>query len=418
MAQSHEKLDQALENAGISKTIYALVMPETEAVIDEIIDGGVQREIIENSLRSLFAEKASWGVADIAAITARLAGALSDAREEFRDIYREAWTQKQDRMHEEFFEVWKLWSSPIVQADWSKFPFMYPTAGASEGLRAVINEYGNRARAGKFTPRIHVFKGEYEGFSAYANAAYIEVVEHSRKDWRMVPRRMQTGEQFYISQPSAIDGNVWDKFDDFACMLYEGRPEAELMLDLTYVGDVARDFKVRADYPNIRAVFFSLSKPTGAYYHRIGGCLTKGRLAHDPELPAMQNVVNRDERYSSLFGNKWFKILLALRIGTEMMKRHDVFSLPRKYAALQTQAIEQVNKALALQLEPSDVYLLGTMKPSPRQSDLEGYLKRGEGSNALVRVCLTPTIARLIDPEIDATVRSRPHEGIEIKEGP
>lgn len=359
MTTAHEKLNAVLQKAGVSKTVYALVMLETEQVVDDILgDKG------------------------------------SPLREAFHDMYREAWTQKQDAMCEEFFAVWKQWSSPIVKADWNQFPFMYLTTGAGEGLREAINAYGARARVEGFKPVIHVFTGEYEGFSTYAAAAGIPVQEHNRKDWQQALDKIGPNDQFFISQPSAIDGNVWPHFDEFAKSLYEIQPTAQLMLDLTYVGNVAKPFHIKADHPNISTVFFSLSKPMGAYYHRIGGCLSR-------------------EEYPGLFGNKWFKNLLALRLGTEMMKRHGVHDLPTKYAAIQKKAIAIANKALGFNLLPSDVYLLGTMEPGTSPTDLERYLTRGPAGEKLVRVCLTPAMAKIIDPRINNTVRARPHEKLE-----
>jgi O-acetylhomoserine/O-acetylserine sulfhydrylase-like pyridoxal-dependent enzyme len=271
---------------------------------------------------------------------------------------------------------------------------MYPTGGASEGLRAAINRYGTRARLEEFTPTIHVFTGEYEGFNAYAESAGIHVVTHDRTNWRKTLNQIKPHDQFYISQPSAIDGNVWPDFEEFAETLNTKQPSAQLILDLTYVGCVAKPFNVKADFSNIPVIVFSLSKPAGAYYHRIGGYLSR-----EPE-PA-------------LFGNKWFKNMLAISIGTEIMKRHGVHELPTKYADIQRQAIERVNAALGMELTASDVFLLGTMKPRANPTDLERYLTRGSRAEALVRVCLTPLMAGIIDPKLNITVRARPHEGLE-----
>ena len=97
-AYTDAAVKQALLDAGASGTIYSLVMPESEAVLAEVIDGG------------------SAG---------RDAGLLG--------LYREAWTQKQDAMHERYFDRWIDWSAPIVKFDASQFRHRYPTAGASEG---------------------------------------------------------------------------------------------------------------------------------------------------------------------------------------------------------------------------------------------------------------------------------------------
>src|SRR5713101_9813110 len=72
-----------------------------------------------------------------------------------------------------------------------------------------------------------------------------------------------------------------------------------------------------------------------------------------------------NEPYPALFGNKWFKNLTSLAIGTEFMNTHHVFEMPRKYSPVQRRALEQVSGSLKqqgheVQLRPSDVFLLAT----------------------------------------------------------
>jgi hypothetical protein len=339
MKQTYDALNLQLAEAGFSKVVYSLVMPETEAIIDAIME--------------------------------------PSRRDEFRARYRDAWTHKQDTMDQVFFETWKSWSAPIVSADWSQFPFSYPTAGASEGLRAAIETYGSRMRLSQREPVIHIFEGEYEGFPAYARAAGIEVVVHDRSEWRRSLPMVGEQHQFYISQPSAIDGMVWDDFDAFVTAVGKARPSAEVMLDLTYVGCVAREFRVKADHPNIAAVFFSLSKPAGVYYHRIGGLLSR-------------------DAYDSLYGNMWFKNLMAIQIGTELMQRHGVHELPRRYHAQQVDAAKRASETLGPDFAPADVFILATANLSTIPSDMEAYLTRPAGRGGIVRVCLTPTMAQMI----------------------
>lgn len=351
----HERLNALLENAGVSKTVYSYVMPETEATLDALLDGG---------------------------------------RDALHGMYREAWTQKQDAMHEEFFATWKKWSSPVVKFNDSEFPWVYTTGGASEALREAIYAYGHEARMQGFAPTIHVFVGDYEGFAAYAQAAGIPVVAHHRRDWQAAIEKIGLRDQFYISQPAAIDGNVWGDFDAFVNTLYKHRPTAQVMLDLTYVGCVARPFTVEAFAPNIRAIFFSLSKPMGVYYHRVGGMLSRGA-------------------YPGLFGNKWFKNLLSLKLGTVLMQKYGVHELPRKYAAVgQMPAIAKTKRTLGLDLVPADVFLLAAAPYDGKGDELAQYLVRGGAGEEKLRLCLTPTIAALVNPDIDSTVRARAHEGV------
>ena len=390
--QDHEQLNKILEKAGVSKTVYALVMPETESALDRVMDGGNRHNIIENTLAKIFAKTARPRPYDIAKA---LCQAFAKARAPVHNMYREAWTQKQDAMHHEFFETWDNWIAPGVTLDEQQFPHKYPTAGASEGLRVAINAYAADAGQNGFWPTIHIFEGEYEGFKVYAEAAGINVKEHNRKNWQAALYDINANDQFYISQPSAIDGNTWNDFDEFATSLHEKQPTAQIMMDLTYVGNISRPINIHADYPNIQAIFFSLSKPMGTYYHRIGGCLSR-------------------TEYPGLFGNKWFKNLMSMKLGTEMMKTYPVHYLPEKYAPLQKQAIELTNARLNLNLKPSDVNLLGTARPSENTSDLEAYLTRGSKGEELVRVCLTPVIASIIHPETDSTVQARFYETLKL----
>lgn len=349
----YDDLNAVLENARVSKTVYSYVMPETEQVLDELLDRD---------------------------------------REALHALYREAWTQKQDAMHEAFISTWKEWSAPVVKFDDTAFPRAYPTFGASEALREAIYAYGAKARIAGFTPVIHVFDGEYEGFAAYADAAGIAVRSHNRREWRDAIGEVGDTDQFYLSHPSAIDGNVWAEYDAFAQALLAAAPGAALMLDLTYVGCVAKPFTVKADYANIETIFFSLSKPMGLYYHRVGGCLSR-------------------RAYPGLFGNKWFKNLLSLELGTAMMRRFGVFDIPRRYVAqAQLPAVETARAELGFDLAPSDVWLLATAGKSGAPGDLERYLLRGSTGEERARVCLTPLIATIIDPVACGTVRARPHE--------
>ena len=93
----NKTFNEQLFAAGASKTVYALVTPETEATKAKIL-GNYQ----------------------------------SDARAEYLEQFRDAWTAKQDEYHEQFSDVWHDWAAPVVDLDRNNFPFFYPTAGASE----------------------------------------------------------------------------------------------------------------------------------------------------------------------------------------------------------------------------------------------------------------------------------------------
>ena len=336
-------LNAKLLAAGASKTVYALV--------------GVE---IEDAKRQLLGDD------------------LEITRERYLSQFREAWTSKQDQYHEIFFATWHAWAEPLVQLDRHIFPYYYPTAGASEPLRQVIFDYGNIARIKGFTPRIHVFAGEYEGYKAMAEAAYIEVVEHFRGDWEEVAETLPADELFFLSQPSAIDGNVWTDCNRFLDALSQKSQQPRVVMDLTYIGAI-QDKKWERFNMNqhcVRNVVFSLSKPFGAYYDRIGGMFSR-------------------KEDLGLFGNKWFKNLTSLSLGILLMESFNVFSIPERYSKYQGQQCERLRYTLqtpaSFDFNPADIFILANAE-SNADDLMANYLRRG---NNLLRVCLTPGMAKL-----------------------
>jgi hypothetical protein len=360
------RIKAALLAAGVSGTIYSLVMPESEDALSYIVDGGDRKQLI--------------------AAASDVSTTLDAARSAtYLDRYREPWTQKQDAVHTTYFDRWLAWSAPIVGVDAGSFPHRYPTSGASEGIYKLMAEHAADCAARGVRCEIHIFEGEYEGFPAYAAALDIALVHHPRDNWVDVARRIPANAQFWISQPSAIDGMVWPDFEDFAKLLAEHSPQAQLLPDLTYVGCVARPFRVELDAPNIPAFVVSHSKPFGGYYHRVGG------------------VFSRFES-SALFGNKWFKNLQSLAWATEMMNRHAVRELPTKYRTIQEEAAHRAGDLLGVEaLRPADVMLLGIAPPPSSAAPIVSAVLRGSGSGRVVRLCLTPAMTCLIDPRLAPT---------------
>src|SRR5262245_39373654 len=335
-------------------------MPESEHALAYVVDG-CERDAL------LGAAEAAFKLAEL-----RRSGYFSR--------YHEPWTQKQDSMHDAYFSQWLEWAAPIVSMRPGEFPYRYPTAGASEGIFKIMAEYAATRRAVDLAPSIHIFEGEYEGFSAYAAALKVRVVTYPRDDWQTVPNRIEPHAQFWLSQPSAIDGMVWEQFGDFLSLMEEAQPDVQVIPDLTYVGSVARDFRVGLEHSNIPAFVISHSKPFGGYYHRLGGVFAR-------------------REYLSLFGNKWFKNLQSLAWATEMMTRHGVFDLPRKYRPVQEAVVEQIGRRLKIDgLGPADVLLLGIAKPRGPVEPLLSNVLRGGGSDRVIRLCLTPAMTVLIDP--------------------
>jgi hypothetical protein len=351
-----------LMKAGATGTVFALPIRETQEAFSFVVDGCTRSDLLGE----------------------RGAGALLD---EVRDenlfsIYHEPWFQSQDGAHVEYFDRWIGWAAPVMKFDPDAYPFRYPTAGASEGIFKIMSEFVASERAAGRTPSIHVFEGEYEGFTAFARSLAVEVTQHRRDRWAKTAEDMPDTGQFWISQPSAIDGMVWEPFADFLSSMAKARPGVEVIPDLSYVGAVARDYAVPIDSPNVPAFVISHSKPFGAYYHRIGG------------------VFARTER-PSLFGNKWFKNLLSLALGVEMMKRHGVYDIPRRLRTAQIEAAVRVGRNLGIErLEATDVMVMATAPVPSSPSSIERMLVRGGLKEKVIRICLTPAMAAAIDPQM------------------
>jgi histidinol-phosphate/aromatic aminotransferase/cobyric acid decarboxylase-like protein len=303
--------------------------------------------------------------------------------------YERNYTGRQDAMHRACLERWRAWAGAAGVVLGSGYDFEYPTAGANEALHALIALHA--ARGGR---RVHVFEGEYEGYSHVAHALGLEVATHARDPdlyARSIPTMARAGDLFFLSQPSAIDGNLWRGFDPFCAGLASMAPGVDLVVDVTYVGAVTTEPRIDLTHAVIRAVVWSLSKPFGVYYHRIGGVVSR------PEIPTLR-------------GHHWFKNLFSLRLGERLMAAHGACDLPRRYAPLQAAAVQRCRAAgtLPASARPSDVVMIAYAPSRAMPGDREGvstshgtvenerYAEYARGG--LLRFCLSAAIDGAIQP--------------------
>jgi hypothetical protein len=96
-----------------------------------------------------------------------------------------------------------------------------------------------------------------------------------------------------------------------------------------------------------------------------------------------------------LWGNRWFKNLFSLELGTELMRRYPLGELPERYAPVQRAVTEACTAAWHAPITPCDVVLLARRLPSDRPlGDLEARFQRAPGA---VRYCLTPGMSRRME---------------------
>jgi hypothetical protein len=344
------------ENALVTTTVYSMLWPETRALV-----------------RRCMTQEADQMLAR----------------------HDHAHTKRQDAMHEAFFDAWLSFAATGVNFPASSFPERYPTAGSSEAIREIIRQAGWKQQD------LVVFDGEYEGYEAIAAAQGTRIHRVCRARWQEQLREwMNTGApwghggaQWWISQPSAIDGNQWNEFATWLESLGVWFPDCQVWVDLTYVGAARQSSVIDLSHaPNVAGVVFSLSKVMGAYYRRIGGC-----FARDP--------------VEGLWANRWFKNLDSLYLGQRWCEQSkDARTLGASRFQLQCRALETVLSSLGdggwseagILWQPSDVALLIHAR-NPTLSAPDALFPFWEasrrGSNEAVsrRLCLTPILTKMLE---------------------
>jgi hypothetical protein len=205
-----------------SKTVYSVVWPETEAHF---------RAHITNNLDTMLA------------------------------AHQDPHLKSQDGIEDGLALAWKNFVAPFADFSTTDFPNFYPLAGSSEGIREIIGELRGRGD-------LVVFDGDYEGYSIIAEAGGTPVWRVGRSKWRDVLGDWHKNgapwgarpAQWWISQPSSIDGNQWPDLNDFLDAAGQFLPSLEVWWDAAYAGAVAVPLRVPVLHPVISGMVFSLSK--------------------------------------------------------------------------------------------------------------------------------------------------------------
>lgn len=319
-----------LEAIGVSKTVYGYLYPEVEEV---------------------------------------MARTFRDPK--LIEMQRRGYTQRQDSMGQSFIDSYMEWTRDILNIDAGRFRFVYPSAGSAEAIREsiAVQATGNRARD---RTTLHMFDGDYEGYVAYAKAHGVDIVVHQRDGYTQSLRNVAQGDTFYISQPSAIDGNLWSGYDRFMNWLESHQPTLNVFVDLAYLGTLKENgARIATHFKNIRGIFFSLSKAFGIFYQRIGGMFS-------------------DREWPSLYANRlWFKNLVNLTLGEELMRQFQPHSLPAKYHPFQMAVVEDLRKRFGATVQPSDSVLIAHQ---PTIEPLQAIQRELRRTQLVVRYCLTAGI--------------------------
>jgi hypothetical protein len=339
----------------VSRTVYSAVWPETEALV---------RHCMTHETNAMLAR------------------------------HRQAHTKRQDSLHEAFFDAWRGYVAPTVDVDPIQFPHHYPCNGSSEAIREIIRT----ATWGSAPQDLVMFDGEYEGYEMMASMQGTVIHRIVRANWRQTLAQWKSEgtpwekagrrAQWWISHPSAIDGNIWLDFDEWLHVTSSMKTHLDVWVDLCYVGVTTRPFTFSLDFPQVAGLVFSLSKTMGAYYRRIGGCFSRAALP-------------------GLWGNGWFKNLDSLYLGTRWLNEPTFQGLAwhATLAGRQEKAMRQALRPHRAEFlnarivwEPADVALLmSAEEPRETPASLTGaaarwWLGAGRGDTlAARRLCLTPS---------------------------
>lgn len=275
-------------------------------------------------------------------------------------LFDETWTKKQDNLHQEYLSLWKQAQTGKISGI-ENLKFGYPTNGSSEAIFMQLTYLNSKGK------RLVVFNEEYEGYSMFAKNINMPLifVERDNIDWEAIN---PSSDIFFISQPSSIDGNIWDDFDNF--MQSTESKGISVYVDLAYVALFEHE-AIKLDYKNIDGIFFSLSKFFGVYYHRIGGTFLK-------------------EENPLLWPMLWFKNLNSIGYGQELLKKKiagafvDDFNNAKD---MQVQICNEMSKQLNLKIIPSNVPMIATIEYDESIDWLKG-LMRSEKSKR-VRICIS-----------------------------
>jgi histidinol-phosphate/aromatic aminotransferase/cobyric acid decarboxylase-like protein len=239
------------------------------------------------------------------------------------------------------------------------FPHRYPTSGSEEGIREVMTSL--RAEGVR---SIYVLRGDYEGYRVVAEQRGMETIEVERT---ADPRALPAG-IFFLSNPSAIDGNIVPN-ERIVALAEAGH---RIFYDLAYLGST-RPHTFDLSHPSIFAAVVSFSKSYGLFYDRVGFTLARH------EVP-------------SLYGNKWFKSIFGLLIADAVVRTLTRGQLFATYRPVQESIVDEIRAETGLALQPSDAFLLAHLPAAaaapltPAQRELIARFLRGDG----YRFCLTP----------------------------
>ena len=225
------------------------------------------------------------------------------------------------------------------------FENVYPCPASSDALVKTLTILQVQG-----TKQINILKGEYEGYGITSQALGMNVTEHDPAT--LDPKKITPG-VWYLSNPSAIDGNILP--DELIKELLENGNK--LVLDFAYIGST-KPHVFDVSHENVAAVIWSPSKPYGVFESRLTG-FSFLREKHFPNKQAG----------NFLYGNRWFtdkvRTLQTLKIVQEFGPREDGSTLLHEiYSPVQKKIVVDLNNEFDLGLKAADAFLIAYLNKS------------------------------------------------------
>ena len=149
-------------------------------------------------------------------------------------------------------------------------------------------------------------------------------------------------------------------------------------IDVAYLGlAMQKEIIDISKYDCVQGIIWSLSKPFGVYYHRIGGILTKN---NNPLL----------------YGNMWFKNIYSMNFGIQLMKSIPIEKNWKLFKSKQEEVCGILSHAMDINVIPSDVFLLSLVVKNTNVYPCQKDFIRNERSS-LIRICISPLLDKKIN---------------------
>lgn len=222
----------------------------------------------------------------------------------------------------------------------SGFTEQYANQGSAQSIYRLMADW---FATGKMK-ELAIIEGEYAGYLWDATCLGIPIT--------VVPSLAEAGEPvegriFFISNPSAVDGNwhdalQWQKFIS----------SHQAIVDAAFIGTTADTRTLDVSSDNIRAVVTSPSKMFGVFYHRYPG------------------IIYTREVVNSLFDTTEFKDIPGLLASLMLYETFGPTELPAKLKEKQQAICTSLSSLLSAVIDPSDsVLIANTVHQLPSQFD-------------------------------------------------